>query len=66
MYAASLFGIAAAILALGGAANAVNVYESALLAALQSADGEEAYCAPPPPSLSPIIPLLTLSSPRAD
>jgi cell division protein FtsX len=62
MYAAILFGMAAAILALGGAANAVNVYESALLAARQSTDGEEAYCTP----LSPVLPLLTLISSRAD
>ena len=66
MYAASLFGMAAAILALGGAANAVNVYESALLAARQSTDGEEAYFAPHPHSLSPIIPVLALISSRAD
>jgi hypothetical protein len=57
MYATSLFGMAAALLALGGAVNAT-AYEAVLLAARQSND-EEAYCMP----LSPFLRLHLILSP---
>ncbi|KAE9365635.1 hypothetical protein N431DRAFT_549750 [Stipitochalara longipes BDJ] len=44
MYATSFFGVVATVLALGGAVNAQNVYERALLAARQTSNSsDEAY-----------------------